>query len=81
MDHFIRLALATELVFLVLSSVYIIYLATTGDTTLLGDPFYEDQIMANQRAFAAWALALINLAISGTVGLLLLWKHLRKRFK
>ncbi|MDP3970722.1 MAG: hypothetical protein Q8P90_03405 [bacterium] len=55
-----------------LTAIYIIYLATLQDTTLLGDPYYEDQILAHQRAFAAWAFTWFSIALSMIAGIMML---------
>lgn len=59
-------------------AVLIYYLATTGDTTALGDPYYEDQILAPARAFGPWALSLFGsgLALMLTI---IMWWHERQR--
>lgn len=45
--------------YLCLMALSIFYLASTGDTTTLGDPYYEDNITAAERAFAPWAFTLL----------------------
>lgn len=47
-----------------LLAIAIIITAFRGDTTMLGDPYYEDQIMAWQRAFAPWAFTWLIVALS-----------------
>ena len=50
------------------------FLALGGDTTTLGDPYYEDQILAPERAFAPWALAIIACSIVVIAKIVSLWK-------
>lgn len=57
-------SLIVVIVYLSISCIVIGYLAATGDTTLLGDPFYEDGIMAQQRAFVPWAFTWIIVGLS-----------------
>lgn len=49
---------------LVLIALATFILAATGDTTPLGDPYYEDTILAPNRAYAPWALALVSVTLS-----------------
>lgn len=64
LQKMIQYSLIAAMVYLSISCVVIGYLATTGDTTLLGDPFYEDQILAQQRAFVPWAFTWIIVGLS-----------------
>lgn len=57
---------------------FIFYLASTGDTTLLGDPYYEDQILAPQRAFVPWAFSLVCIACAVLAGITHWWSQRKK---
>lgn len=50
---------------LIICALWTLYLANQGDTTLLGDPYYEDTILAPDRAFGPWLvmLSVVTLAI------------------
>ena len=56
---FVSTAFTVTLVLIVTIALCTYYLALQGDTTALGDPYYEDQILAPERAFAPWALLMI----------------------
>ena len=56
---FVNTAFTVVLVLLAAIAMSTYYLALQGDTTVLGDPYYEDQILAPERAFAPWALLMI----------------------
>lgn len=60
---FVNASFTVVLVLLVTIAVCTYYLALQGDTTTLGDPYYEDQILAPERAFAPWTLWLITTGI------------------
>lgn len=51
------------------SALAILFLATRNDTTLLGDPYYEDQILAPQRALIPWLLTLFVLLLAAVLGI------------
>ncbi|MFA6474990.1 MAG: hypothetical protein WCV88_02185 [Patescibacteria group bacterium] len=51
-------------ILLVSLSLWVIYLALLGDTTLLGDPYYEDQILAPTRAFGPWSFMLLVMILA-----------------
>ncbi|MBI4407986.1 MAG: hypothetical protein HY565_05820 [Candidatus Kerfeldbacteria bacterium] len=65
---FVNTALTVVAVLLVAIAVCTYYLALQGDTTALGDPYYEDQILAPERAFAPWTL------LMSTIGVLVIAK-------
>lgn len=71
---FVKTALTIVIVLLVIIAGLTYYLALQGDTTLLGDPYYEDQILAPERAFAPWALMMIAVGIVGLAKLASLWQ-------
>ncbi len=62
-SNFTKIIWWTLLVISLAIAVLVFYLAASGDTTMLGDPYYEDQILAPQRAFGPWALSLFGVAI------------------
>lgn len=64
----------TIVVIAICMALSIFYLAGKGDTTALGDPYYEDQILAPERAFGPWALSLFGSALTGVLGVLTWWK-------
>ena len=53
-------------------AVWTFFLALQGDTTLLGDPYYEDTILAPDRAFGPWALCLLVI-LNAVVTKLVIW--------
>lgn len=59
---------AIILLLLVLIAGDILWRATTGDTTLLGDPYYEDTILANSRALPSlvftWTIVALCLVLA-----------------
>ena len=59
----------------IISALAILVLATQRDTTLLGDPYYEDQILAPQRALIPWMMTLITIILSLIIGV---WERLKK---
>gem|GEM_PF-3045376 len=59
-----------------ISAIAIFILALTHDTTLLGDPYYEDKILAPQRALVPWLMTIISV---GLALLLLIVKRLYKK--
>ena len=63
-QFFFRICLWTIVILCGLLAVAIIVTALRGNTTLLGDPYYEDQIMAWQRAFAPWAFTWMIVVLS-----------------
>ena len=56
-------------------SIWTFILAAQGDTTLLGDPYYEDQILAPERAFGPWALCVLVLLNAILAKLVLVYQH------
>ena len=68
--YIIKLLIILVTVYMIAMSFSIIYLAFQGDTTLLGDPYYEDQILAPQRAFIPWALTMATIVIAVVVAVL-----------
>lgn len=46
----------------------IFFLATKHDTTLLGDPYYEDHISVPQRAFVPWLATLTTIPLTLILG-------------
>lgn len=58
----------------------IFYLASKNDTTLLGDPYYEDKILAYQRALVPWLFTIANVALSLLIacGMMLLRRQKRR---
>jgi hypothetical protein len=53
----------------VISALGILYLASLNDTTLLGDPYYEDKILAPDRAFIPWLATMIVVLLAVIVGI------------
>ena len=53
----------TILALLVATAIDIIWRATTADTTLLGDPYYEDAILAHERALPSLIITGIVVAL------------------
>lgn len=49
---------------LLVTAIAIFALAATGDPTRLGDPYYEDKILAPERAFIPWLLTMLNIALA-----------------
>lgn len=66
---------------LMLIALFIYYLALGGDTTPLGDPYYEDQILAPERAFGPWALSLFGVAIVIILRICARWMHVHSTHK
>lgn len=60
---FVNTCFTTVIVLVAAIAVCTYYLALQGDTTLLGDPYYEDQILAPERAFAPWALLMLVIVV------------------
>lgn len=60
---FVNTCLTIVLVLLATIAISTYYLALQGDTTILGDPYYEDQILAPERAFAPWALLMLVIVV------------------
>lgn len=60
---FVSTAFTVTLVLLAAIALCTYYLALQGDTTALGDPYYEDQILAPERAFAPWALLMLVIVV------------------
>lgn len=54
----------------VVSALAVLILATRHDTTLLGDPYYEDQILAPQRALVPWIMTCATLLLGLIAGVL-----------
>ncbi|EKD75942.1 MAG: hypothetical protein ACD_43C00272G0012 [uncultured bacterium] len=73
--NFSRIITWTIILCLSLTAVTIFILAAQGDTTALGDPYYEDTILAPDRAFAPWALCLLTLALVLVVAVIDWWHH------
>lgn len=73
-SHYVNILLKIVTVLLVIIAILTYYLAVQGDTTLLGDPYYEDQILAPGRAFGPWALTMIACGIVVLARLAKLWK-------
>lgn len=73
-SHYVNIALTVVMILLMIIALFTFYLALQGDTTLLGDPYYEDQILAPERAFGPWALAMIASGIVVIAKLVSLWK-------
>lgn len=73
-SHYVNIALTVIMILLMIIALFTFYLALQGDTTLLGDPYYEDQILAPERAFGPWALAMIASGIVVIAKLVSLWK-------
>ena len=73
-SHYVNIALTIIAVLLAIIALLTFYLALQGDTTLLGDPYYEDQILAPERAFGPWALAMIACGIAVIAKVVSLWK-------
>lgn len=69
-----KLLLSLSAFYLITMALAIVYLAFQGDTTLLGDPYYEDKILAPQRAFIPWALTMGTILIAVIVSALD-WYH------
>ncbi|EKD78590.1 MAG: hypothetical protein ACD_41C00317G0011 [uncultured bacterium] len=72
--HFVNICLTVVTILLVAIAGLTFYLALQGDTTLLGDPYYEDQILAPDRAFAPWALMMIASGLVVLAKVMSLWR-------
>lgn len=59
-----NILLKIVLICLTISALAILYLAITGDTTLLGDPYYEDKILAPQRALIPWCATMLSIVVT-----------------
>ena len=62
--------LITTVVFMIAMAIAILLMATQGDPTVLGDPYYEDHIIAHQRAFAPWAFTMLVISLCIPIALL-----------
>lgn len=77
-SHFVNLCHSVVAILLLAIAGLTYYLALQGDTTLLGDPYYEDQILAPARAFGPWAIMCMAISIV-ILARLVQWIQDRKR--
>ena len=76
--NFVKTSLWVVTFCLLIIAGFIFYYASTKDTTLLGDPYYEDQILAPQRAFIPWAFSLVCVACAVLAGIAHWWSRRKK---
>lgn len=59
----------------IISALAVVFLATRDDTTLLGDPYYEDTISVPQRALVPWLTTMLTIPLTLSLAWLIRTKN------